>query len=116
MFDKDTRSYYTFLAAAAKPKYAKRLSALDKFILEQYDKGHFDQIERWTIEYDSLENTVKREIGYDVSGNVIYAAPTRKSYGFWSDTNIPMTAYKKFGAEKINPDVFHQDFRIGSDH
>lgn len=115
MLEQESRSYYTFLAVAAKPKFSKRLSALDRFILDQYEKGHFDSIERWTIEYDSIENTVKREIGYDVSGKVIYAAPTRKSFGFWSDTNIPISVYTKFGAEKINPEIFHQDFRAGSD-
>ncbi len=115
MSQKETRSYYTFLANSAKPKFSKRLSTLDKFILEQYGKGHFDHIERWTIEYDALENTVKREIGYDASGRVIYAAPTRKNYGFWSDTNIPLAAYTKFGAEKIDAETFQEDFRAGSD-
>lgn len=115
MLDKDCRSYYTFLASTAKPKVTKRLSALDKFILEQYEKGHFDSIHRWAIEFDDLENTVKREIGYDISGNIIYTAPTRKTYGFWSDTNIPMSAYTKFGAEKFQHEIFQQDFRMGSD-
>ena len=115
MLKKDIFFYFSFPASTAKPKNSKRLSALDKFILEQYEKGHFDQIDSWSIEYDAVFNTVTREIGYDTDGNAIYKAPTRRAYGFWSDSNIPMSAYLKFGAQKIQPDVFNQDFLLSTE-
>lgn len=70
----------------------------------EYDsKMHL--VKKWLIEFveDDGELLPWREVALDAGGNVVFAGPDKKNYGFWLDTNMK---YKDFKGEPIDKEVF----------
>jgi hypothetical protein len=65
-----------------------------------YDR--FPKIKRWYVELDDSGAAV-RELGLDVEGRPIFAAPFRSNFGFWTDATPPFPAD---GAFTIGADAF----------
>lgn len=64
-------------------------------------------VKKWLIEFVEEDGELKpwREIALDADGNIVFAGPDKKNYGFWLDTNMK---YEDFKGESIDKDVFER--------
>lgn len=64
-------------------------------------------VKKWLIEFESDEGKLAplREIALDTKGNVVFAGPDKRNYGFWLDTNMK---YEDFDGEPIDKDEFER--------
>jgi hypothetical protein len=68
------------------------------------------EVEIWAIEYDTDDNSVWREIGYDKNGIAIVAMPDNKNYGFWLDTQLTLKDYEAFDLKQLSFTEFESDW------
>jgi hypothetical protein len=81
------------------------LGALERRMPLNANPDFYDQfplIKRWYVELDESGAAV-RELGFDVEGRAILAAPFRGNFGFWTDANPP---FPDEGAIPIGADAF----------
>ena len=68
-------------------------------------------VEKWLIEFveEDGELIPWREIALDISGNIVFAGPDKKNYGFWLDTNMK---YEDFSGENIDKGEFEKYWNL----
>ena len=68
-------------------------------------------VKKWLIEFveEDGELTPWREIALDSNGNLVFAGPDKRNYGFWLDTNMK---YEDFNGKTIDKEEFERYWRI----
>jgi len=68
-------------------------------------------VKNWLIEFVEEEGDLVpwREIALDSTGDIVFAGPDKKNYGFWLDANM---SFKDFKGEPIDKDYFEKYWRL----
>lgn len=63
----------------------------------------------WYVEYDNTEyNLVLREIGKDAKNNIIIKVPDERNRGFWTDSDLDLSAYETYNITYISKKEFEK--------
>ncbi|MES2766881.1 MAG: hypothetical protein V4642_13485 [Bacteroidota bacterium] len=92
--------------------------ALENFIVKTLIKVfpdsnpdlNLDKILYWKIEFDEETNITDGELGFNENDEVIYAAPFKKNYGFWTDNHLTLKDYERFNPIYITKEEFEKDW------
>ena len=69
----------------------------------------FFQAELWWIEVDGV-GVPQREIGFDIHGEPIFAAPFGRTYGFWTDSPVTIALAEHDAVDAAAFDATWQSF------
>lgn len=70
----------------------------------------YPNVKKWLLEIDDTGQPV-REIALDMNGAVLFISPSKRNYGFWTDTNAPV---RQDELSPIEQDVFEELWRKSS--
>ncbi len=71
------------------------------------DKIH--KVSDWLLEFKNEKSTPNRELGLDVTGNIIVKMPYKKNYGYWTDNSLTYNDFKKnFNYKNIDKNIFEK--------
>lgn len=66
-------------------------------------------VTKWYVEYDDTEyNLVMREIGKDAKNNIIIKVPDERNRGFWTDSDLDLSAYETYNITYISKKEFEK--------
>jgi len=70
-------------------------------------------VEKWLVEFTNEDGELIpwREIALDSFGDVVFAGPDKKNYGFWLDTNMK---YEDFKGEPIEKSEFEKYWKLSN--
>lgn len=71
----------------------------------------YEKVRYWKVEYDLVNHLTSREIGFDLSGKPIVAAPLRKDMGLWTDEDLTTDDYDRFEPTVITQEEFEEDWK-----
>lgn len=69
-------------------------------------------VNRWLVEFTEEEEGAFlpwREIAIDINGEIVFAGPDKRNYGFWLDTNMK---FDDFTGELITKEEFERFWKI----
>lgn len=68
-------------------------------------------VKNWLIEFVEEEGDFIpwREIALDSAGNIVFAGPDKKNYGFWLDSDMK---FEDFKGESIDKDDFERFWKL----
>ena len=98
--------------------FKKMLFDLLEFLLEKIipisnpiQSKLIDKVEYWMIEFEILSGNPIREIGLDITKNVIVKFPFKNDYGYWLDNNLTLNDFiAKFETKEIKQTDFEENW------
>lgn len=89
---------------------AGRLLKVIFFFIPKANPGYDSKmyrVKKWLVEFLEEDGMWRpwREIALDASGDIVFAGPDQRNYGFWLDTNMK---YEDFEGEPIERELFEQ--------
>jgi hypothetical protein len=79
-----------------------RLLYLLFFFIPKANPDHeklYPKVKEWLLEIDQSEQPV-REIALDKDGNVLFASPNKRNFGFWTDVDGPVRKHELLPVEQ----------------